>query len=222
MSTLIDGFRKFHEQAYPARRELFHQLAHSQSPDTLFIACSDSRVVPELVTQREPGELFVIRNAGNIVPEAGKAPGGVSATVEYAVAILQVRDIVVCGHSDCGAMTALATGHDLTDFPAVSGWLEHASDAVCANNAHHHATGQDRLASLIRENVAAQIEHLRSHPSVIEALKEGRVTLHGWVFDIESGLIDVLDGSTGEFVPLFENVDATAFPPTISHPAIAA
>jgi carbonic anhydrase len=123
MNALIDGFRKFREQAYPARRGLFHQLAHSQSPDTLFIACSDSRVVPELVTQREPGEMFVIRNAGNIVPRAGTALGGVSATVEYAVAILGVRDIVVCGHSDCGAMTALASGHDLSDLPAVSSWL---------------------------------------------------------------------------------------------------
>ena len=103
MKELIEGFRKFREQAFPEREDLFHSLAHQQSPGTLFVTCADSRVVPELITQREPGEMFVIRNAGNIVPSFGPEPGGVSAMVEYAVAVLGVRDVVICGHSDCGS-----------------------------------------------------------------------------------------------------------------------
>ena len=106
MKEIIDGFLKFQREAFPKREALFKQLATQQSPRTLFISCSDSRLVPELVTQREPGDLFVIRNAGNIVPSYGPEPGGVSASVEYAVAALRVSDIVICGHSNCGAMTA--------------------------------------------------------------------------------------------------------------------
>ena len=109
MKDIIDGFLKFQRNAFPERANLFKDLANQQSPRALFISCSDSRLVPELVTQREPGDLFVIRNAGNIVPPYGPEPGGVSASVEYAVAALQVSDIVICGHSDCGAMTAIAT-----------------------------------------------------------------------------------------------------------------
>src|SRR3954465_10517606 len=114
VEELVQGFIRFREPAYPERTELFHQLAHTQSPKVLFIACSDSRVVPELVTQSEPGAMFVIRNAGNIVPPSGPEPGGVSATIEYAVSVLGVSDIVICGHSDCGAMTAIAHEHDLS------------------------------------------------------------------------------------------------------------
>src|ERR1700684_612406 len=109
MRDIIDGFLKFRLDAFPKRSELFKSLATAQNPRTLFITCSDSRVVPELLTQREPGDLFVIRNAGNIVPSYGPEPGGVSATVEYAVAVLGVQDIVICGHSNCGAMTASST-----------------------------------------------------------------------------------------------------------------
>lgn len=109
MKEIIDGFLKFQREAFPKREALFKQLATQQSPRTLFISCSDSRLVPELVTQREPGDLFVIRNAGNIVPSYGPEPGGVSASVEYAVAALRVSDIVICGHSNCGAMTAIAS-----------------------------------------------------------------------------------------------------------------
>jgi carbonic anhydrase len=109
MKDIIDGFLKFQKEAFPERVKLFKDLANQQNPRALFISCSDSRLVPELVTQREPGDLFVIRNAGNIVPSYGPEPGGVSASVEYAVAALQVSDIVICGHSDCGAMTAIAS-----------------------------------------------------------------------------------------------------------------
>jgi len=205
MQDIIDGFLKFQRDVFPQRSELFKQLATSQEPTTLFIACSDSRVVPELLTQREPGDLFVIRNAGNIVPSYGPEPGGVSATVEYAVAGLGVTDIVICGHSDCGAMTAISSCKCLDHMPAVANWLRYAESAKVINDARKHASAQARLDSLIRENIRAQLANLKTHPSVALALEEGRLTLHGWVYDIETGSIDALDSETNRFISLAEH-----------------
>ena len=152
MRDIIDGFLRFQREVYPQRVELFKQLATSQNPKALFVTCSDSRVVPELLTQREPGELFVIRNAGNIVPSYGPEPGGVSATVEYAVAVLGVQDIVICGHSDCGAMGAISRCTCLDHLPAVANWLRHA-DAAKAINAAHEAKGDAGWGNQIRSYV---------------------------------------------------------------------
>ena len=210
MQDIIDGFLKFQRDVFPARKELFRKLATSQTPRTLFISCSDSRMVPELVTQREPGDLFVIRNAGNIVPSFGPEPGGVSATVEYAVAALGVTDVVVCGHSDCGAMTAVATCKCLDHMPAVANWLRYADPAKLVNDAREHASERDRIDSMVRENVIAQLNNLKTHPSVALALAQGRLTLHGWVYDIESGSIDALDSTTRQFVSLAEHPDVAA------------
>jgi carbonic anhydrase len=189
---------------------LFRKLATSQTPRTLFISCSDSRMVPELVTQREPGDLFVIRNAGNIVPSFGPEPGGVSATVEYAVAALGVTDVVICGHSDCGAMTAVATCKCLDHMPAVANWLRYADSAKLVNESREHATQRERVDSMVRENVIAQLNNLKTHPSVALALAQGRLNLHGWVYDIESGSIDALDGTTRQFVSLSGHPDVNA------------
>jgi carbonic anhydrase len=195
-------FLRFQREVYPQRAELFRQLATTQNPKALFVTCSDSRVVPELLTQREPGELFVIRNAGNIVPSYGPEPGGVSATVEYAVAVLGVQDIVVCGHSDCGAMGAISRCTCLDHLPAVANWLRHSDAAKAINSAHQFDTPRAKLDGLVRENVIAQLANLRTHPSVALALEQGRMNLHGWVYDIETGNIDALDGATRRFVPL--------------------
>ncbi|MFJ2363857.1 carbonic anhydrase [Pseudomonas sp. NPDC087697] len=205
MQDIIDGFLKFQRDAFPERSELFKQLATTQSPGTLFVTCSDSRVVPELLTQQEPGDMFVIRNAGNIVPSYGPEPGGVSATVEYAVAVLGVSDIVICGHSDCGAMTAISTCKCLDHLPAVANWLRHAESAKVVNAARIHASAEARLDSLVRENVVAQLANLKTHPSVALALEQGRLNLHGWVYDIESGSIAALDETTQRFVSLAEH-----------------
>lgn len=212
MQDIIDGVLKFQRDAFPQRSDLFKRLATSQSPSTLFIACSDSRVVPELLTQREPGELFVIRNAGNIVPAYGTQAGGVSASVEYAVAGLNVTDIVVCGHSDCGAMTAVATCKCLDHMPAVKGWLHHADAAKAVNEAREHASEHARVDSMVRENVIAQLANIKTHPSVALALEQGRLNLHGWVYDIETGAIDTLDGNTNRFVSLAARPGASATP----------
>jgi len=210
MKEIIEGFLKFQKNAFPERVKLFKSLANQQSPRALFISCSDSRLVPELVTQREPGDLFVIRNAGNIVPSYGPEPGGVSASVEYAVAALQVNDIVICGHSDCGAMTAVATCKCLDHMPAVSSWLRYADSARVVNEARQHSDQSTKVAAMVRENVIAQLANIQTHPSVRLALEEGRVTLHGWIYDIESGRIDAFDGRTGSFVSLAENPEVNA------------
>ncbi|NLU69422.1 carbonic anhydrase [Streptomyces sp. HNM0574] len=191
MHDLRDGLARFRKDAFPARQELFALLATDHRPGTLFVGCSDARVVPELITQSEPGDLFVIRTAGNLVPAYTPAADGVAASVEYAVAVLGVRDIVVCGHSACGAMTALAEEHDLSGAPLTAAWLRHA-DAARARTASGTADA-DRVDALVRANVAAQLRNLTTHPSVIRALAEGELALHGWVFDIRTGTVDTVD-----------------------------
>lgn len=190
MPDLADGIARFQQDVFPAKADLFAHLAAHHTPHTLFIGCSDARVVPELITQGEPGELFVIRTAGNLVPAYTPGANGVTASIEYAVAVLGVTDIVVCGHSACGAMTALAEGHDLSGAPMVAGWLRHADAAVA--RVVGVAAGAEKVGALVRQNVHAQLTNLATHPSVARALAEKKVTLHGWVFDIATGRVEDL------------------------------
>ena len=205
MQKIIEGFLKFQKEVYPHQKQLFEQLATGQSPKALIVTCSDSRVVPELLTQQEPGDLFVIRNAGNIVPSYGPEPGGVSATVEYAVSVLKVSNIVICGHSNCGAMAAITSEQPLDKLPAVAHWLRHADAAKAIVAAQSFPSPEARAAALVRQNVIAQLANIRTHPSVALALAQQRLMLHGWVYDIEKGVIDALDGQGKQFVPLAEN-----------------
>ncbi|MFE2874141.1 carbonic anhydrase [Streptomyces roseus] len=190
MHDLTEGLTQFQQDVFPAKAELFARLATTHRPRTLFIGCSDARVVPELITQREPGELFVIRTAGNLVPahtdasDASDAGDGVAAGIEYAVAVLGVADIVVCGHSACGAMTALAAGQDLAELPAVARWLRHAPPAEAARR---------EPGPLIRDNVALQLANLATHPAVARGLAAGTVALHGWVYDIPTGAVERIE-----------------------------
>ena len=202
---LMDGVRGFRENAFPERKALFADLATGQQPQTLFIACADSRVVPELITQTSPGELFVCRNIGNIVPAYGEMLGGVSAVVEYACVALEVTDIVVCGHSDCGAMKALLNPEDpvLRTMPTVASWLRNAEAArSVVDVTHPGVTGTARLQALVEQNVRTQIAHLATHPAVAARLATGRVALHGWVYGIEDGSISAVDAAGGKFMPL--------------------
>ncbi|MBK7646375.1 MAG: carbonic anhydrase [Betaproteobacteria bacterium] len=210
MQKIIDGFLKFQKEVFPERTQLFKQLAQQQNPKVLFVTCSDSRVVPELFTQQEPGDLFVIRNAGNIVPSYGPEPGGVSATVEYAVSVLQVSDIVICGHSNCGAMAAISSCQCLDHLPAVAHWLRHADAAKAIVGSQAYATQQEKADALVRQNVIAQLANIRTHPSVALALAHHCLNLHGWVYDIEKGVIDALDGASERFVPLTANHQVVA------------
>ncbi|UGT45200.1 carbonic anhydrase [Nocardia yamanashiensis] len=185
MHDLFDGIAHFQHSVFPEKSELFARLTTAHTPGTLFIGCSDARVVPELITSSEPGELFVIRTAGNLVPAYRPDADGVAASIEYAVAVLGVARIVVCGHSQCGAMTALAEGRDLTAAPLVASWLRHADAARAA------ATNGD-VAQLIRHNVRTQLANLATHPAVARRRAAGDLSLHGWVFDIGSGRVEEL------------------------------
>lgn len=205
MRRLMDGVRHFQEKAYPERVELFQKLATGQDPHTLFIACADSRIVPELITQTQPGELFVCRNIGNVVPAYGEMLGGVSAVIEFACEALEVSDIVVCGHSDCGAMRAMLNpdSDSLKRMPTVRSWLrnsEAARSVVAATQPD--LAGDELVQALVEQNVRTQLSHLRTHPSVAGRLATGKVKLHGWVYSIGAGTVLTMDEENGQMRPL--------------------
>ncbi len=209
MNELIGRVFRFEKTVYPQKSALYGRLARDgQSPGALIISCADSRIVPEQVMQADPGDLFVCRNAGNIVPPYGEAIGGVSATVEYAVMVLGVRDIIVCGHSDCGAMKGLAGDPArLKAMPNVAAWLRHGAAARAIIDANYADLDEhDRVHAIALENVVAQLNHLRTHPSVAAGIAKGEIALHGWFIDIHEGQVLGLDGDTGRFVPMREDM----------------
>lgn len=207
MNELIGRVFSFEKQVYADQSALYSRLAtDGQSPKALMISCADSRVVPEHIMQAQPGDLFVCRNAGNIVPPFGQMNGGVSSTVEYAVMVLGVRDIIVCGHSDCGAMKAIGKDDVLASMPNVAAWLRHSNAAAkVVNDCYPELDGQDRVRAVTLENVVAQIAHLRTHPSVAAGIARGEIALHGWYVDIHAGTVLALDGETNRFVTLRED-----------------
>ena len=207
MNELIGRVFSFEKTTFPASSDLFQKLAtHGQEPSALMISCADSRVVPEHIMQAQPGDLFVCRNAGNIVPTYATQNGGVSSTVEYAVVALGVRDIIVCGHSDCGAMKALSNPVGLEAMPNVAAWLRHGTAAEhVVSTCQPELEGAERVRAISLENVITQLTHLRTHPSVAAAMARGDLALHGWFVDIHAGQVLGLDGETGEFVPLRED-----------------
>lgn len=210
MDTIIQGITTFRGQIFPAQKAVYHRLVRDgQQPNALVIACADSRVSPEHITQSGPGELFVCRNAGNIVPPFAQQNGGVSSAIEYAVMALGVRDIVVCGHSDCGAMKGLLDPRALDAMPNVAAWLRHshAANRIVCEAYPPGMTARDRQRALALENVVAQLGHLRTHPSVAAGLAKGELRLHGWFFDLESGHILAYDGKLGRFVPIEQDAD---------------
>ncbi|VWX51568.1 carbonic anhydrase [Novosphingobium sp. 9U] len=207
MNELIGRVFSFEKTTFPASSELFKKLTtEGQEPKALMISCADSRIVPEQIMQAGPGDLFVCRNAGNMVPPYATQNGGVTSTVEYAVVALGIRDIIVCGHSDCGAMKALSNPVGLDGMPNVAAWLKHGSAAEnVVTTCQPHLKDSERVRAVSLENVNAQLNHLRTHPSVAAAMARGELALHGWFVDIHEGQVLALDGETGEFVPLRED-----------------
>ncbi|MBD0254188.1 MAG: carbonic anhydrase [Cytophagales bacterium] len=190
MEKIIRGIHHFQQNIFSSQQELFRRLANGQQPDALFITCSDSRILPNLLTQTKPGELFILRNAGNIVPPHGAANGGEGATIEYAVTALGIRDIIVCGHSHCGAMHGLLNQSKLTQMPSVVNWLQHAeATRRIVEEKYPEQTGEDQVLNAVKENVLVQLENLRTHPSVAAGLALGKLALHGWVYQIETGSV---------------------------------
>jgi carbonic anhydrase len=203
MKRILDGLLRFQKQIFPEERALFARLASSQSPEALFLTCSDSRVVPDLLTQTRPGDLFICRNAGNIAPPHGEAAGGVSATIEYAVLALEVRDIIICGHSDCGAMKGLLHPEKLKGLPTVAAWLSHAERArFITQENYDYLDETERLAAITEQNVLAQLDNLRTHPCVASRLLKRELNLHGWVYQIDTGTVRAYDAAAGRFVPV--------------------
>lgn len=203
MEKLLAGVAQFQSRIFPREQELFQEIAHEQHPRALFVTCCDSRVLPNLITQTRPGELFICRDIGNIVPAYGTVYGGVSATVEYAVSVLKVRHVIICGHSDCGAMRALLRPDKIKDLPNVYGWLSHAEAArrtVLENNPE--LNGDDLLWKLIEQNVISQLANLKTHPAVAARVARDDLSLHGWTYNIERGEVMVYDELQRRFLPV--------------------
>jgi len=206
MQKLIQGIHRFQQESFRPLQGLFEQLSRGQNPETLFITCSDSRIDPNLLTRSKPGDLFILRNAGNIVPPHGAASGGEAATIEFAVAALGVRDIIVCGHSHCGAMKGLLQPEQVASLPAVSSWLSHAETTRRIVQANYgHLEGDRLLTATVEENVLVQLENLRTLPAVASRLVRGGLHLHGWVYKIETGEVFAYDLSCGQFVPVVQD-----------------
>ncbi len=202
MKKLVQGIVDFRKNVRPSCKDAFARLALGQRPDTLFIACSDSRVVPNLFASSDPGDLFVIRNVGNLIPPCGEQGCSASdeseaAAIEFALLTLPVIEIIVCGHSECSAMDSLVRGRTQIEAPNLKSWLRHGDHSLQKLNAGSCLGGHlERHNQLSQLNVLQQIEHLRTYPIVRERLQEGRLRLHGWWFDIKEA--DVYEYEPGE------------------------
>jgi len=203
LDKLIQGHKRFHRDIFPGKREQFHLLAEMQAPEWLFITCSDSRVVPDLILQTGPGDLFITRNAGNVVPVTTGDVDGVTATIEYAVEVLHVKHAILCGHSDCGALKAALNRKSLEKLPKASRWLHHVEGAFSHRQPLRPEEGeQAELSSIIRGNVVAQLANLRAQLSVAHALAHNALQVHGWYYKILTGRIEQYDEQERKFLPL--------------------
>ena len=207
LERLKKGIRKFQHEIYPAQAANYKRvMAEPQQPHALIITCADSRIHPDVLTQAEPGEVFVTRNIGNIVPAYGEMLGGVSAVLEFAVRAMQVRHIAVCGHTECGAMKGLLEPASLESMPIVKTWLTNAQLALAkaleiqeTREARGEPAG-DLLRIVTEQNVLLQMKHVRSHPSVEAALKQGTLSISGWVYDIAAGEVRMAEDGKSVFV----------------------
>jgi carbonic anhydrase len=210
MRKLIAGIHRFKKQYLNANRELYRRLAeHGQFPEALFITCCDSRVAPLVITHGQPGDLFILRNIGNFVPPFNGDPldgSGVGAAVEYAVAHLEVRDIIVCGHSDCGALKALYKDRSkFTHAPHIAHWLRHGDKTMAVVAANYpELSREERYEITAEENVLIQVENLRTYPVVREATREGNLHLHAWYHEIGTGTVYRYDPAKEQFDPIRE------------------
>ncbi len=201
IAKIAQGVKHFQTEAYPAKQSLFEALAKTQTPKVLFITCSDSRVSPALITQTDPGDMFVIQNAGNIVPPHGVNPDGIGASIEYAVAVLNVEHVIICGHSNCGAMKGLLHKETLTSLPSVQQWLAYADSARAILQANgHDLDNESSIDHCIQANIQVQLANLRTLPAVAAKLSQNKLSLHGWVYDIQSGKINVYQPEKQQFI----------------------
>ena len=201
MQTLVDGIHHFQQHVFPSKLRLFQRLVKGQQPIALLIICSDSRINPNLITHTEPGELFIVRNVGNMVPPHGVSNNGEAAAIEYSVVELNVQDIIVCGHTHCGAMQGMLNPKSLRGLPLVRKWLRHglATTQIMREN-YRHLRGSALLAATAQENVLVQLQHLETYPVVAARLARGDLHLHGWMYKIETGEVFHYDPRAKQFV----------------------
>jgi carbonic anhydrase len=201
VDKILRGLKRFQKKVYPKHRELFQKLALQQRPAALFITCADSRIDPCLLTQTKPGELFICRVIGNIVPRYPESIGGVSATIEYAVGVLGVPDVIVCGHTDCGVMKGVLNPEALKPLANVSAWLSHAQPAREAlAKSGGSLSDPEFLLALTERNVVEQLKNLHTHPAVAAGLEQGSLKLHGWVYHIGKGIVTTYSARQGKFI----------------------
>jgi carbonic anhydrase len=200
LDRIARGVAKFQTKIYPAQREMFERLKRGQEPLALFVTCADSRVNPNLVTQTDPGEIFIERNPGNVIPPYLDFVGGVTAGVEYAMLALKVPLIVVCGHTDCGVMKALLHPEQVEGMPGVQKWMSHAFEARRRMRTKFgDVPEEEQLRRMTEYNVLGQIENLKTHPSVRARLDNAEIEIRGWVYDIGDGSIREADPESGRF-----------------------
>jgi carbonic anhydrase len=205
MPKFAQGVIKFQREVFPEKQELFEHLSTGQSPEALFITCSDSRIETAMLTQTDPGELFICRNAGNIVPPHTNQTGGMTASIEFAIGALRIPNIIICGHSECGAMKGAMNRAGLTNLPHVREWLGYSQGAVDIVEALGAGLDPDaKMRMLLEQNVILQLQHLKTHPVVAVALAQKTVTLHGWVYDIKTGEVCAYDDAAGTWLPVEE------------------
>lgn len=205
LTGLIQGLNSFHNNYFNDHREMFERLSSGQSPDVLFITCSDSRIDPCLITQAQPGELFVMRNVGNIIPSYGAASSAEAAGIEYAVQGLGIKDIIVCGHSHCGAMRGLLQLGTLSEqMPLVYDWLRRHGEAtrrLVLDN--YSGLEMDQMLKIaIEQNVLTQIENLETYPTIRSRLHSGQLNLHAWMYEIETGTVFAYNAAFRQFTLL--------------------
>ena len=212
MQKLIQGLHEFQDNIFSSQRDLFERLAAGEKPDALFITCSDSSINPNLLTQTEPCELFIMRNAGNIVPPHKLIAGGEEATIEFAIVGLGIKDIIVCGHSHCGAMSALLDSDGARDaMPALCSWLKYAESARRIVQVRYPDLGKEQMLNVaIQENVLVQLENLRTLPAVARAIERAALNLHGWVYKCETGQVFGYDPQHSQFLEVSQAVAGQA------------
>lgn len=227
MKKLLEGIVAFREQRLPEYAERFRELSRGQTPNTLFITCADSRVVPDLLVSTDPGELFMVRNVGNLVPPAtvaGSSTGDLSeaSAIEYATLVLNVEDIIVCGHSECGAMKAAASQQRLPDTPNLEKWLHLSTSAVFRLDQEGPLdparSPHDQLSQL---NVLVQLEHLMTYPIVQERVRSGKLRLNGWWFDIGRGEMHAYFRDGRQFAAITRETQDKLLKPAAATPPVA-
>jgi len=208
VKNILKGITDFRKNLSEDYKDLFSKLKNHQDPDTLFICCSDSRIVPSLISSSNPGEAFVLRNVGNIIPaytfslEDNSAP----AAIDYAVNVLNITDVVLCGHSDCGAMKAVREGLDNLSNTHLKAWLENAEDAlITIDDENTEKTNAPEINEISKQNVLLQIEHLKTYPSIKSRIDDNKLSIHGLWFDVGNAEVYYYDPTSSEFVLIDEN-----------------